>query len=171
MDERRKPQPEPHDEPDVLLAALSRAGDSEFDDDLSISLVVSGGLPEQRYRFAFRTKGHRLAECSLDCELSHRHGKAAHERDIDASQLAALSQGLVRSGLLGHEAGATGFLPDTVIGVIEVAAGGAAHRLLFAADPDQAAVQGRTPPDAILMAADAIYRTAEQILDLESVRP
>ena len=63
------------------------------------------------------------------------------------------------------------FLPDTVVGILEITVGGSTYRTYFAADPDQAAVQGRTPPAEVLAAADAVYATAGRVLGIDDVRP
>jgi hypothetical protein len=170
MNEQRKHKPEPLDGSEVLKAALTRASRGEFDEDLAISLRIAGGAPEQRYSFAFATSGGRLEVCRLDCEMSDRHG-ADHGHEVDAKTISSLGRSLVRSELLSITTEPPRFLPDTLVGIIEITSGSTTHRIYFAADADQAAVQDVTPPDAVLKAADAIYQAAGTILNIENVRP
>lgn len=170
MNDTQKQSPEPLDQSDVLKAALNRAARGDFDDDLSISLRISGGAPQQRYRFAFEASGTRVETCELDCEISGRHG-SSEGSDIDAKTLSALGRSLARSGWLDTGAEPPRFLPDTLVGILEVTSGDTTHRTYFAADPDQAAVQDATPPDAVRKAAEAVFRAAGSILDVDNVRP
>ena len=170
MNERQKRKPEPLDESEVLKAALSRATKGEIDEDLSISFRVAGGSPKQRYRLMFEASGGRLEVCTLDCEMSDRHGLAeAHE--LDTKIISSLSRSLLQSELLSTTTKPPRFLPDTLVGIIEITSGNTTHRTYFAADADQAAIQDMTPPEAVLKAAEAIYKTAGSILDIDNVRP
>jgi hypothetical protein len=171
MNEREPQTPEPLDERPTLRAALARAAEGEFDEDLTISLRVAGGAPTQRYRFDFTSRGGRVDVCSLDCELSKRHGALDQPELVDGKTLAALSRTILRTELLGVDQQPPHFLPDTVVGILEIAAGGATHRIYFAADPDQASVQEVEMPDAVIKSAEAIYKTAEKALGLDNVRP
>ena len=137
---------------------------------LSISLRISGGAPQQRYRFAFETTGARVEACELDCEVSGRHA-SAEGYEVDAKTLSALGRSLARSGFLDTGSEPPRFLPDTLVGILEVTSGDTTHRTYFAADPDQAAVQDATPPAAVRKAADAVFKAAGSILDIGNVRP
>jgi hypothetical protein len=173
MKDNDKPQPQSLDRPDPraeLAAALKQAATGAADDDLTISFAVSGGVHEQRYDFAFASRSNAIEECMIDCELSDRHARTASLQA--APQLITdLSKQLVRSGVLDVEPEQRLFLPDTLIGQIEIQQGDRAYRVLFAADPDQAAVQDATPSKAVLAAADALYTAAGAVLDVDNVRP
>ena len=170
MNDVQKQSPEPLDQSDVLKSALNRAAKGEFDDDLSISLRISGGAPQQRYRFTFEATGAGVEACELDCQVSGRHA-SNDGYEADAKTLSELGRSLARSGFLDTAMESPRFLPDTLVGIMEVTSGGTTHRTYFAADPDQAAVQDATPPDAVLKAADAVFRVAGSILHLDNVRP
>jgi hypothetical protein len=170
MDESQKQEPDPLDESVVLKTALSRAAKGKVDEDLSISFRVSGGAPEQRYDLVFKTNRGRLDVCSLDCEMSHRHVRA-EANEVSLKTIASLASELLSSDLLSTASERPLFLPDTLIGIIEISFGGTAHRTYFAADPHQAAVQDMTPPDPVLTAAEAFYEAAGRVLNIGDVRP
>ena len=67
MDDRQPRIPDPVDDRGALLGALARAADGDFDEDLTISLRVAGGAPEQRYRFDFKSRRGHIDICTLDC--------------------------------------------------------------------------------------------------------
>lgn len=172
MTVQHKQEPEPLDRSEVLRAALDRAAQGEVADDLAISLRVTGGAPGQHYRFAFASRGGRVEACSLDCDLSDRHATARdRDGDADMKALTSLGRRLSRSKVLAVEPQPARFLPDTVVGILEITVGGMTYRTYFAADPDQAAVQDRTPPAEVLAAADAVYATAADVLGIANVRP
>lgn len=167
MDESRKREPQSLDPDEKVRAALARAVEGTVDPDLSISFHVSGGPPASRYRLEYRTSGSRLTSGSLECGLRDRHGTApSHEVDVPS-----LARRLLESGVMDIQAEPPGFLPDTLVGIIEIAAGDHRRRIYFAADPDQASVQNRTPPSAVLRAVDALYNAAGSALSREDVRP
>jgi hypothetical protein len=170
MNDVQKQSPEPLDQSDVLKSALNRAAKGEFDDDLSISLRISGGAPQQRYRFTFEATGARLEACELDCEVSDRRA-SSEGHEVEPKTLSALGRSLARSGFLDAAAQSPRFLPDTLVGILEVTSGDTTRRVYFAADPDQAAVQDTAPPDAVLKAADAVFQAAGSILRVDNVRP
>lgn len=173
MKDHDKPEPESLDRPDPraeLSAALRRAAEGVADDDLTISLVVSGGLQQQRYQLVLRIRGGEIEECAIDCAMSDRRLQTKG-RDVDPKLFADLSSKLLRSGVLELGEASPRFLPDTLIGVITIQLGQREHRVVFAADPDQAAVQGAVSPNAVVEAAEALYSTAGAILELDNVRP
>ena len=85
--------------------------------------------------------------------------------------MSSLHRSLLRSEFLSTKTEPPRFLPDTLVGIIEVSSGETAHRVYYAADPDQAAVQGLSTPAAVLEAAEALYKAAEKILEIKDVRP
>lgn len=167
MNEHRKREPQSLDPDEKIRAALARAAEGTVDPGLSISFRVAGGPPASRYRLEYRTSGTRLASGSLECGLRDRHGAAPpHEVDVPS-----LARRLLESGVMDIPAEPPGFLPDTIVGTIEITAGDHRRRIYFAADPDQASVQTKTPPPAVLRAADALYSAAGSALSREDVRP
>lgn len=170
MNELEKRRPQPLGDDGELESALSAAAAGDIEADLSISFRVSGGAPGQRYRLELEIRGQRLEVCRLDCAISDRH-RAVEGRQMAVEDYSSLARHLLHSGLLDTKVGPPRFLPDTVVAVITVASGSATRRFYFAADADQAAVQGLTAPTAVLNAAEALYHVAGSMLDMDDVRP
>ena len=63
------------------------------------------------------------------------------------------------------------FLPDTLVGILEVSDGTSLRRFYFAADPEQAKPQGRIPPPELLQAVDAIYAAGAKLTGNRRVKP
>jgi hypothetical protein len=102
--------------------------------------------------------------------MSKRRGKSS-ARKLDDAQLAALIRAVLASGLLETPAEAPRFLPDTVVGILELSHGATTHRWYFAADAEQARSQGAEPPPAVAKAADAIYGVAGRLVGKRSIKP
>jgi hypothetical protein len=165
-----KAAPEPLDPSDLMATALTRAAAGEGIDDLAIDFRVAGGAPGQRYKLVLTTAGQRLERCSVECALSGRR-TASDDKEAGEQIVSALAERLLASELLSIREPTPKFLPDTLIGIITLSVGGLERRFYFAADPDQASVQGLTTPRALLAAADTLYDTAAQVLGMENVRP
>ena len=63
------------------------------------------------------------------------------------------------------------FLPDTLVGILEVSDGTNLRRLYFAADPEQAKTQGKKPPPELVQAVDAIYAIGAKLTGKRRVKP
>lgn len=170
MNQNSKRQPEPLDRNQEIRAGLERLTKGEQADEVSIAMRVAGGAPGQRYHLNFASRGLEVLDCNIDCDLSDRHhqmkadaGERAHTRD--------LAKRLIASGVLEAETDHTMFLPDTVVGVLEITVGDVVRTIYFAADPDQAAVQDAFPPEQVERAADAVYTAAESLLKIKNARP
>jgi hypothetical protein len=168
--ETDKARPEPIEEPESLKAALEGAAKGEVDPKLRISLLVTGGAPSQRYHFDFAASGSGEVYAELSCDLANRRGKAEGKK-LDEAQFAELVRAIVASGLLEAPRALPGFLPDTVVGILELSDGASRLRWYFAADPEQARSQGAEPPNALVKAADAIYGLAGRLMGKRSVKP
>jgi hypothetical protein len=168
----RKPRPEPIEEIQSLEQKLERAARDEVDRDLRVSLLVAGGVPSQRYRFHFAAVGSGQVRCELDCELSGRKAKASR-RTLDRKQFADLVRAIVGSGVLQVSTEQPRFLPDTIVGTLELSDGRSSLRWDFAADPEQAKTQGAVPPSAVERAADEIYSLGGRLMGKRapSVKP
>ncbi|MDQ3874992.1 MAG: hypothetical protein M3322_05495 [Actinomycetota bacterium] len=170
MAETEKARPEPIEEPGSLYAVLDRTAKGEVDPELRISLLVVGGAPSQRYRFDFAASGSGEVSAELACDLSNRRGKA-EGRKLAEGQFAALARAILASGVLEAPAEPPRFLPDTVVGILELSDGTSRRRWYFAADPEQARSQQAEPPRAVADAADAIYAVAGRLMRKRSVKP
>ena len=168
----RKPRPEPTEEAESLERKLERAARDEVDRELRVSLLVAGGVPSQRYRFHFAADGSGRVRCELDCDLSDRKGKAGR-RTLAQKEFADLVRAIVASGVLEVSAEQPRFVPDTVVGSLELSDGRSSLRWDFAADPEQAKTQGAVPPPAVERAADEIYSLGGRLMGKRtaSVKP
>ncbi len=168
----RKLKPEPIEEDESLEQKLERAAGDEVDRELRVSLLVAGGAPSQRYRFRFAADGSGRVQAELGCELSGREGES-RRRTLDRKQFGDLVRDIVSSGVLEAPAKQPRFLPDTVVGTLELSDGRSSLRWDFAADPEQAKTQGAVPPPAVAKAADEIYSRGARLMGKRtpSVKP
>jgi hypothetical protein len=171
MADTAKATPAPIEEPASLQGALEAAAGGAVDPRLEISLIVAGGAPSQRYRFAFRGAGAGDAESDLECQPSKRRGTSKQTAKPDPAQFADLVRAILASGLLEVPQQQPRFLPDTVVGKLEISDGSSRRRWYFAADPDQASVQQLQTPPAVAKAADAIYAAGGRLMGKRSVKP
>jgi hypothetical protein len=169
MPDTQKDAPEPIEEPEALRSALERAADGKADRRFEISLRVAGGAPSQRYRFEFIARGTGTASTELDCEATDRQGKSTER--LEPAELAELARKVLASGILDTPAEAPRFLPDTLVAVLYITNGTTSFRRYFAADADQAQVQGAAPPAGVAEAADAIFSLGAKRMGKRSVKP
>jgi hypothetical protein len=159
----RKPKPEPIEEGESLEQKLERAARDDVDRDLRVSLVVAGGAPSQRYRFHFAADGSGRVRSDFSSELSGRTGKAS-QRTLARKEFAAVLRAIVASGVLELSVDQPRFLPDTVVGTLELSDDRSSFRWDFAADPEQAMTQGTVPPPALERAVDEIYSLGGKLM-------
>jgi hypothetical protein len=169
MAETPKDTPEPIEEPQALRSALERTAEGKPDRSFEVSLRVAGGAPSQRYRFEFTARGTGSLATSISDDMSERHGKS--DERLDPSEFADLARVLLRSGVLETPAETPRFLPDTLVGILDITQGTSRFRRHFAADRDQAQVQDVQPPSALVKAADAIYALGARRMNKRSVKP
>jgi hypothetical protein len=165
--EKKKPSvaPGPPSLAENLTLALK---DDRVRRSFRVKLTIHGGVRGQDYSFEFLATGDGTAECRFECSLSGRKGgpeKFSHADKDFTSLLGKLQKTLQ----LPHEQ--PQFLPDTLVGVLEVSDGVNVRRLYFAADLEQAKTQGKSPPLELLAAVDAIYSIAAKLTGKRSVRP
>lgn len=137
---------------------------------LRVSLRISGGVPSQRYELEFEADATGEARAALRDELTERRPRS-EKRWLETDQLGKLLDTIERMGLLRIAPQKPVFLPDTLVGILEISDGIEAHRSYFAADSDQAETQDRRPPEPVQAVVEEIYELAGQILEVEDVRP
>ena len=139
----------------------------------SIRLKVGGGVRSQEYSFEFRATGDGYAECRFTCGVSGRAGDStkgdAGRATINPREFSALLRKMLP--VMRVPLAQPRFLPDTLIGILEISDGQAVHRVYFAADPDQAETQGLPPPSELLAAINAIYSIGSKLTGQRSVKP
>jgi hypothetical protein len=144
--------------------------DADVRSKLSVELRISGGMPAQAYYFDFRASGAGAVQSEIRCALSGREGQTKGAL-LDQKDWMTLLQTIHTSGVLDIPQEAPRFLPDTVVGYLEISDGESKHRLYFAADEEQAKVQDKVPPPELVKVVDTIYRLGSQLLDMPSVKP
>ena len=152
-----------------LAASLARAlKDETARHAVSVRLRVRGGAPAQSYSFDFAVWGDGTAECRFTCRLSGRHGETPRTT-LAPKDLAGLLTKVQRALRLPVEL--PSFLPDTLVGILEVSEGANVQRIYFAADPEQAKTQGKVPPREVLDAVNAMYTLGAKLTGQRSVKP
>ena len=162
------PQPSAPASPrETLLKAVQEPRAAE---DITVALKISGGLPSQAYRFEFRASGKGDVHCEMASELTSRQAKARAQK-LESNQFAALLKNLLASGVLEVPQEPPRFLPDTLVGRLEISDGKSVHRIYFAADPDQASVQDKVPRPEVKKAVDLIYSLARKVTGARAIKP
>jgi hypothetical protein len=157
--------PEQHSLSENLALAIKDEGVRRG---FSVKMKVRGGIPSQGYSFDFSAAGDGTAECTFECRLSDRKGQS-QKANLAPKDLVALLGKLERVVKLPQEQPL--FLPDTLVGILEVSDGTSLRRFYFAADPEQAKTQGRIPPPELLQAVDAIYAAGAKLTGNRRVKP
>jgi hypothetical protein len=168
----RKPQPsiEPGSSEPLASRVRRAIRDEKTARDIRVALRVGGGLPEQAYHFEFLAEGSGAAHGELRCQLSDRSVRK-RTRSLDPRRFRSLLRRIDESRILQRRADEPRFLPDTVIGLLEVASEGTTERIYFAADPDQASVQNKVPSAALQGVVDAFYAEGARLLGVRNVKP
>jgi hypothetical protein len=157
--------PEQHSLSENLALAIKDEGVRRG---FSVKMKVRGGIPSQGYSFDFSAAGDGTAECRFECHLSGRKGES-QKTNLAPKDMVALLRTLERVVKLPQEQPL--FLPDTVVGILEVFDGTSLRRFYFAADPEQAKTQGKIPPPELLQAVDAIYAIGAKLTGNRRVKP
>ena len=133
-----------------------------------VKLTVRGGAASQAYSLDFLAAGDGTAECRFECRLSERKGESLRASLSDKEFVSLL--GSLRGALRLPEEQPR-FLPDTLVGILEVGDGSSVRRLYFAADVEQAKTQGKTPSPQLLRALKAVYSTGAKLTGNRSIKP
>jgi hypothetical protein len=169
MAETPKETPEPLEEPESVKPALERAAEGKPDRRFAISLVVTGGAPSQRYRFEFAARGTGTFSAQLSDEPADQRERS--EERLESAELAGLARDVLASGVLDTPADPPRFLPDTLVGILDITSGTTRFRRYFAADREQADVQAAVPPPGLAKAADAVYALGAKRMGRRTVKP
>jgi hypothetical protein len=170
MARQRKAQPDLAPEGEPLQDVLKRAvGDEAARRGITVTLRVSGGAPSEEYAFDFRASGDGTAGAEMRSALTKRRGKAEAARLTD-QDFTALLRRLVASRVLETPEAPPRFLPDTLVGRLEISDGRSVSRRYFAADPEQAKVQETPPVPEMARAVDAIYALSGKLMGMSPRR-
>jgi len=174
MSKERKVEPQltPTAKPPLqALLASAIAGEGNEQKNLSVSLKIAGGLPSEAYHLDFRASGEGEVKCEMGCEMSGRKGKSAHPKAIKGGEFTTLLRNVLDSGLLSTPPELPRFLPDTLVGILEISDGVSVYRTYFAADPEQAKMQNKNQSPELEKTVNEIYRMAAKATGLRSVKP
>jgi hypothetical protein len=165
-----KPQPSASPPQPPLGERVARAIENdESRRQILVKMTIRGGLPSQRYRFEFTAKGDGAATCRVDDQLRTRSADVAQGRPLGDKEFVDLLRKLRPALELPAER--PSFLPDTLIGILEVSDGTAVRRIYFAADPDQAETQGKVPPREVRQAIEAVYAAGALLTGRRDLKP
>ena len=170
MAKKSRPSQVPDDGPSLTESLDLALEDPEVARDMRITLQISGGLAKQSYSLDFDASGGGGIRCSVNCELSRRKRRRERKR-VDRKAFLSLLRRIRSSGVLRIAQEGPPFLPDTVVGCLQITDGRSVQKHYFAADPDQAAVQKRKPPARLMRAVDAIYAEGAKVIGMRSVKP
>lgn len=169
MEQKKKQPPTAVPEQDSLREKLALSiKDEDVRRHFAIKMNVRGGMMSQRYSFDFSAAGDGTAKCRFESALTRRKGES-RKKGLAAGDLVALLRKLERAVQLPREQ--PRFLPDTVVGILEVSHGTSLRRFYFAADPEQAKTQGKVPPRELLQAVDAVYAAGAKLTGKRRVKP
>lgn len=166
-----KPQPSGAQPQISLNERLSRAlADETIRRSLSVKMTVRGGLPSKKYSFEFAASGDGAATCRFEDQLRQRSGESGKARTaLSDKEFVALLKKLQPA--LERPTEPPSFLPDTLVGILEISDGSVVRRIYFAADPEQAKTQGKVPPREVLQAVEAVYAVGASLSGSRNVKP
>lgn len=169
QDEKRQPTSTPAQT--TLRERIATAiADAASRRPMVVRMTVRGGLPSQRYRFEFEAKGDGSATCRVDDEIKRRPAAEARvRRTLEDREFVALLRRVEPALARPRETPA--FLPDTLVGILEVSDGSTVERLYFAADPEQARLQNKVPPREVQQAIDAVYAAGASLTGVRNIKP
>lgn len=170
MTEHEAARPGPLDPIGALGDAVARTAAGQPDDGLTISVRIAGGRPSPRYDLEFVASGSGRLGYRVESALSGLQVEARGD-GLETQAVADLAAMIRDSGLLDLAPERPRFLPDTLVGIVDITANGVRFRRYFAADPDQAAVQGAEPPEQLRAVLDATYELIMAREGLESLYP
>jgi hypothetical protein len=133
-----------------------------------IKMTVRGGVTSQAYSLDFLATGDGTAECRFECRLSGRKGESGKGR-LSEHEIVSLLGSMLGAMRLPEQP--PRFLPDTLIGILEVWHEDRVWRYYFAADPEQAKTQRMIPPQELLQAVNSVYSACAKLTGARSVKP
>jgi hypothetical protein len=171
MAQDSKPQPLATPPRASLSERVSRAlGDEAVRRSFSVKMTVRGGMPSKKYSFDFAASGDGAASCRFEDQLRKlAEGRGTARTTLSDKEFIGLLKALQPA--LERPDEPSSFLPDTVIGVLEISDGTLVRRIYFAADPEQARTGGKVPPREVAQAVEAVYATGASLSGSRNVKP
>jgi hypothetical protein len=171
MAQDQKPQPAATPPGPSLADRISNAlEDVNVRRRVSVKLTVKGGLPSKKYSFEFSASGDGSASCRFEDQLKSRKADSSTQKTAygDKEFVALLRK---VQPALARPVERPSFLPDTLVGILEVSDGSSVRRIYFAADSEQAKTQNQIPPPEVQQAVDAVYAAGATLSGARSMKP
>ena len=138
--------------------------------EIAVTLRVGGGLRGQEYHYEFSTTGGARVRCRLRDAMKRREMER-ESATLQKNDFKRLLRQIQASKILTRPEEPPRFLPDTVVGVLEISDGQTTQRIWFAADEDQAEVQNKKMPPGVAKIVEMIYAMGARILKTRSIIP
>jgi hypothetical protein len=137
--------------------------------DINVRLFIKGGIPSQSYRFQLNLNGRGEVDCFIDDKLRQRHGEA--KAVINIEQSVQLFSQILKANILNIFNENTLFLPDTLVGYLEITYQKYKHRVYFTPLEDQAEVQNMRMPGGLEVILEQLFDIGSKALKIDSVNP
>jgi hypothetical protein len=134
-----------------------------------IQLTVSGGLPAKAYYFSIQLEKNGPMVCRYDSKLDRRKDeKSTKTDDKDVDQLISL---LRKTRIFDFKQPPPRFIPDTVVGKLEIYLDDLYHVQYFVADEKQAKSQYVPTHSALADVVDWLYDKGARSLNRKTIKP
>jgi len=154
-----------------LKTSLQRAiTDEKIRKKIKISLQISGGFASQAYYFIFSTSGFEKVECEINDSISGLRS-SSKPSTMKSNDIESMLKTILESGVLELPKEPPRFLPDTLVGRLEISDGESVFRYFYIADKEQAKTQHRVPPEALAKTAEHILRLGSKFTGKKIIKP
>jgi hypothetical protein len=135
----------------------------------SIQLTISGGLPTKAYQLFIKLDGDGRMSCRYDSKLDrHKDEKSVQLDDKEIQQLINL---LGKTRIFDFKQPPPRFIPDTVVGKLEIYLANLYHVQYFVADEKQAKYQEFPTHLALPKVLDWLYKKGARLLNKKNIKP
>ena len=142
--------------------------DKKQDQDIRVYLTVSGGLPAKAYHFSFAIEKNGQLHCRYNVKGQH---KLETTTKAEPNDIIELTQLLAKTRVFDFQQPPPRFVPDTVVGKLEIYVGDLYHVQYFAADEKQAAHNQMPTHTELHKVLNWIYNRASQLLKKKNLKP
>lgn len=142
--------------------------DKKQDQDIRVYLTVSGGLPAKAFHFSFAIEKSGRLHCSYNVKGQRKLETTTKTEQHDISELMQL---LSKTRVFDFQQPPPRFVPDTVVGKLEIYVGDLYHVQYFAADEKQAAHNQMPTHPELHKVLDWIYHRASRMLNKKNLKP
>ena len=157
---------------DPLRESIRKVAEHEGvnNNDVLLSLQVSGGSPDEAYIFSLTATGQGIVTYEYSDKMRGVETQTG-QVTLEDEELANLFKSIVTSGVLDIVQSPASFIPDTTVGRLEISNGSETYTTYFAAEMDQAEAQDLIPPPELIEVVEAIYRLGADIIGMQTIKP